>query len=52
MDLTRVLWTAVLATVFAFAGVGAALFGADSSVSLSLGLTGITFAILNLRADK
>lgn len=50
--LSRLVWTAVLATVFSLASVIAGLFQAPSNIWIPLGLAGIMFAVLNVRAEK
>lgn len=50
--LSRLLWTAVLSTAFCLASIIAGLFQAPSNIWIPLGLAGITFAVLNVRAEK
>jgi len=48
----RIIWTAVLATVFCLVSMVAGLLGAPANIWIPTGLAGITFAILNARATK
>lgn len=50
--LSRILWTAVLATLFCAASVIAGLLGAPLNVWGPLGLAGITFAVIDSRVSK
>lgn len=48
----RIVWTAVLATVFCLASVIAGLLEAPINIWAPLGMTGVMFAVLNIRATR
>lgn len=48
----RIVWTAVLATLFCVASIVAGLFGAPTNIWAPLGMTGVMFAVLNIRATR
>jgi hypothetical protein len=48
----QIYWLALFAALLSAASVVAGLFGAPSNIWIPLGLAGITFAVLNVRAEK
>lgn len=50
--LDRIVWAAVLATLFCVASVIAGLLGAPANIWVPLGLAGITFALLSSRDTR
>ena len=48
--LRKIVWTSVLATLFALASIAVAVFVEDrDTLALTLGIVSITFAVLSLR---